>query len=186
MRPIILTIASWFAVGILALAAVLWWFASDLLSREAVAYTETARNADKNVARQGISARAQELARTTADARARLYELTTRDVLSAAKLIESVGPIAHVALRVSGATHGTVASEAEVSPLHVVVFTFEAKGSFAHILHAEELLGTLPMSSVMEQFDMAQIPPDQKAKDASATWRMNGRIRLLTSAPLPS
>lgn len=187
MKPLYVTIASLAAVcaGLLAWGGVWYLYASIIAAAEAHAATQL--NAESQVARDAMQARTRALALDTMDARAELSRSVHADILSSAKLIESVGPLARATVKVSGAAEesGIVKPGGSGPQLHAIGFSVEVTGSFAAVLKAAQLLETLPLPTMIEQFDFARVPPDASGK-SPAQWRLNERIRLFTDSDLPS
>lgn len=178
------------AIVILALSLASWagvWYLWNAIGDAAATHAASQDSADSAIAQSAANARLRALALDTADARQALVQAAHADIVSSAKVIESVGPAAHVSLKVSGAYAEQVAPPPSASayPLHAIGFNVEATGSFAAIMKAAELLDALPLSTSVEQFDIAQVPQDASAK-AAPQWRLTERIRLLTDSDLSS
>lgn len=178
------------AIVLLALALSGWagvWYLWSAIGDAATTHAATQDSADSTSAKSAANARVRALALDTATARQALMRSAHADIVSSAKVIESVGAAAHVSLKVSGAfaEQASPPPSAAAYPLHAIGFSVEATGSFAAVMKAAELLDTLPLSTTVEQFDIAQIPQDPSAKGGTQ-WRLTERIRLLTDSDLSS
>lgn len=173
----------------LVLSCVAWggvWFLFSAVNAAAATHTQTQASVESASARNAAKARMRALALDTADKRARLVELVHVDVIAAAKLIESVGPAAHVSLKVSSASEEQAnLGSTSGHPLRAVGFSIDAVGSFADIIKAAELIDTLPLPIVSQQFDILQLPSDPSGKSAPQ-WQLTERIRLFTDNALSS
>jgi len=178
------------AIALIVLALFSWvgvWYLWNQIGDAARTYAASQDNAESASAQNAVNARTRALARDTIDMRRALVEAAHTDIISAAKTIESVGPAAHVSLKVSGAYAEQIplSPGAAAYPLHAIGFNIEATGSFAAVMKAAELLDALPLSTMVEQFDMALIPQDSSGK-SETRWRLTERIRLLTDSDISS
>lgn len=187
MKPLYVTVVSIVSVllGLVAWGGVWYLYGSILAAADAHAATQL--NAESQAARDAMQARTRALALDTMDARAALLESAHADIISSAKLIESVGPLARATVKVSGAAaeSGVVQSVGAGRQIHAVGFSVEVTGSFANVLKAAQMLETLPLPATIEQFDLSRVPPDASGT-APAQWRLNERIRLFTGSDLSS
>ena len=161
-----------------------WWaYQIDaLVSEREAAITKAAEEQAKDVA----ALRTRALIAETAEDRARLATLSKIDVVEAAKQIESAGMPASVKFHVRDASLEAVPNK-QSTPLQPVAFSVDAEGTFVQLIRAIALLRSLPFPVQITQIDLSTNPIDPAKKVAGAPqWHVSLRLRLLTTAPLPS
>lgn len=173
--------------GIIAILAVMagvaWagqWYAQDAVDTLRDARIAARKQALKAADDRANLALMSSAAAETLDERTRLDAMTHADVVSAAALIESAGKGTGAVVRVSD-----VAPAADRDPklaaatgVHAVIFSVDARGSFAQVFAALERLETLPIPVQIEQFSLAT-DTDTAAK--GGRWHLTARLRLLSA-----
>jgi hypothetical protein len=182
-----LVLKSWI---VLAVAVVSWvgvvLFAAYLytLESERIAYSEEVAAAN---VQEGQAALLHALARDTSADRAMLDTVTSVDVISAVNKIEAVRS-GGVQMRITGAQAekaqlGKNGAPATINP---VILTAHAEGSFVELLHMIDLLETLPLAISIQSLDVGFSGAEPANPKLPRQWALDVRMRLLTSAPLPS
>ncbi len=185
MRKI--TFVAWGAVAI-ALAA--WvavaMFAWTIFTQESER-SSRATDAEAVTARETASLRLRALARDTKSAREQLDALTKTDVLRIADMIEEVGKSAGVNVKINGAEPETVQPPTKAQSLYAINFLVETEGAFPALMYAAALFENLPVFSSVQslEFERAQ-NSDSSAKNKKALWRLNARIKVMTTADISS
>jgi|GEM_PF-2265537 len=167
-----------------------------LLSWAAVAYAgiriqETARtsgtralNSDQQASLAAQKSRLHALAVDTQMDRESLETLMQSDIVSIANTIESTGRSAGVVARVSAAIPtGNPKEIPGGAPLYSVAFIVQAEGTFAGLNNALRLFEKLPYLATVEQFEFER---GGSAEKNAPPWRMNVRIRILTTSAITS
>lgn len=125
------------------------------------------------------------LARDTENQRVQLENLTRSDVVSVANMIDGIGKIAGVQLKIGGANPESLPKKKgsnDTLALNAVGFVVEADGTFASVMHAAALLESLPVLSSIQnlEFERPLLSSDSKSAKPS-TWHLTARIRVLVA-----
>ena len=164
-------------VGVVSLALFIIRIEHD---RSALADT-----ADQTTNKQALAARVHALARQSAEKRMVLEKTANVDVVAAVNIIESVGALAGVTLRVRDARNEKSASpRAGGLELFTIGLYVEAEGSFSGIMRALQIFETVPLPISLDQFDIGRAPLDEQGSNPNLPWRLNARLRLLSTAKI--
>lgn len=172
------------ASGGVLIAATLWssaLFAAWKLADARASFVQEKATVEQEAGRDASEARLRALLAQTVDARAALDAFTRVDILRVVDYIEETGHIAGVPLTVGDAT--PVAQEGNHPPgsLHEVFFVVTADGPFSRLMHAEMLLESLEIPSVVEEVEWDKIG----AGGESDLWHLTVRVRILTASDIP-
>ena len=168
-----LAFIAWGLVGYFA-----WTISVDESNRVA-----DAREAQMVAVSNAHAVRTRALALDTVDEGARLKALLDVDVVSAAYMIEEVGKIAGVTVKLSDAQpEGSPAPDG--SAVKVVGFVVTADGTFPALMRAARLFETLPIPSSVTRLDIEHAP--KAAGTPSSLWHMSVYIRVLTTSDISS
>lgn len=138
-------------------------------------------------AKDTTSARLRSLIADTAEQRARLAEYTHLDIVDAAKRIEAAGNPVKVDLHVRDA--GLEAQQGATRNRSVQTFRFsvEGDGTFTQLMNTATLLQSLPFPVQIVQFELTGEPIDpDKPTPKNPQWHATFRLRIFTTAPIPS
>lgn len=176
---------AWLLLGVAVLAwAATGWFSWTISSVEAQRANDI-EEAQRSSAQQNTVVRIHALVQDTTVQRAELDQLLTTDVVSVANTLKGIGNAAGVNVTLSGAVPETSSDPASAnSDIQVVGFSLQADGTFAALMHAEELLETLPLASSVDRVDIQRAPTQAGAPNG--LWHLNAFIRVLTTAPISS
>lgn len=176
------------------IAALVAWVAVFMyaawISAQLDANRSQAKDVQSSSEREIALIRLHALARDTENLRAQLEGLTRSDVIGVADTIDSVGRIAGVKLKIGGAIPESVGQKKGTNNptvLHAVNFAVEADGTFASLMHAAELLETLPSPSSVQslEFNHAPLSADDGSVKSTA-WHLTARVRVLTTSDISS
>ena len=120
------------------------------------------------------------MARDTKDVRSRLDALVRVEVVSMVDTIDTVGKDAGVFIQIGQA----IPESAKNGPLRSVTFQMSAEGSFAALSRAIALFETLPIPSSVEQVRFTYTGGSDSG--AKGRWHMSARLRIMTTADIPS
>lgn len=147
----------------------------------------------QSISERGIAAiRLHSLARDTQNQRVQLDNLTRSDVIGVANMIDGIGKIAGVQLKIEGATPEPAVKKkgsnktAEAPALSAVSFVVEADGTFASVMHAAALLESLPVLSSVQNLEFARSLISSDSKSAKSSWHLTARIRVLIASDISS
>ena len=137
--------------------------------------------------RDTASVRLRALIADTAESRVRLAEYTRVDIVDAAKRIEAAGQPVHVDLHVRDASLETQQGAARNKSVQIFGFSVEADGTFNQLMNTITLLQSLPFPVQIVQFDLTGAPFEPtKPTPKNPQWHLTMRIRIFTTAPIPS
>lgn len=175
-----LSYGSW---ALLATAIASWAlvvYAGMYVLDQALVRAESITSSEQQMSRVAHNERMKALATETADERKRLEDLAATDITSIVTTLERVGPAAQVSVQISDASvEGSGTHIVDGVRLHAVAFIVSAEGSFANVVKAAKLFEQLPLPASLVQVEIA------KGGDITKnTWRMTGRIRVYTTAPV--
>lgn len=168
-----LALVAWGLVGYFA-----WTISEDESNRVA-----DAREAQVITISNAHAVRTHALALDTVEEGAKLKALLDVDVVSAAYMIEGVGKIAGVTVKLSDAQPETTSASGDLA-VKVVGFVVTADGTFSALLRAARLFETLPIPSSVTRLDIEHAP--KAAGNASSLWHMSVYIRVLTTSDISS
>ncbi len=166
-------LVAWGLVGYFA-----WTISEDESNRVA-----DAREAQMITVSNAHAVRTRALALDTVEEGAKLKALLDVDVVSAAYMIEEVGKIAGVTVKLSDAQPETTSASGDLA-VKAVGFVVTADGTFSALLRAARLLETLPIPSSVTRLDIENAP--KAAGNASSPWHMSVYIRVLTTSDISS
>lgn len=172
------------ALLILTLAVVAWGLVALFawtISVDEAARSASAGDEQKAVVTNAVALRMHALAQETAGDGETLKKLLNVDVVSASYMIEEVGKIAGVAVKLSDAQPEN-AQAADGSVAKAVGFVVAADGKFPALMHAARLFETLPIPSSVTRLDIERTP--QPSGKPSGIWHMNVYIRVLTTSDI--
>lgn len=180
--------STYLAYGALAAAACVWiavgYFAVVVQNARAayiVRMTDAAAQTDQAAA----NARLHVLASGNIERSSKLDAIVAPDASSIIDAIRSVGTSSGVPVKISAALPGTVPKSQK--DIHAVAFVIESTGSFSSMMRVLALFESLPVASSIEVVDLSRetegIAP---AVRASRPWRMNLKLRVLTTAAVSS
>ena len=184
-----ITLFAWIAVAAALIAWGVGWMFLSSIRVELDARGAQLAGAQDVTARENASMRLHALARNTKDLRAQLDGLAQIDVLGIANMVESVGKIAGVKIKIGGALSGTMnepQNAGSVPALNSLRFVVTTEGSFSALMHTAALLESLPMLSSIEQLDLERTPSTGALESRSLIWRMTTNIRVLSAANISS
>ncbi len=164
---------AWVLVGYFA-----WIINTDESQRAA-----DARDTQMATVANAHAVRTHALALDTAKESSQLKTLLNVDVVSAAYLIEEVGRISGVTVRLGDAQPEGVPTSNDLAP-KAVSFAVTADGKFAALVRAVRLFETLPIPSNVTRVDIERTP--KSSGDTSNLWHMNVYIRILTTSDISS
>jgi hypothetical protein len=156
------------------------WISAQLEARSSQT-TDVQSVSEKEVA----AVRLHVLARDTANQRTQLDSLTNTDIISVADIIEGIGKIAVVQLKIGAATPETTVQKkgaANTPASSIVGFVVEASGAFASVMHAAALLESLPVPSSVQNLEFENIMSSSDAKSSKSTWHLTARVRVLIAS----
>lgn len=168
-----LALIAWGLVGYFA-----WTINADESNRLA-----DAREAQMATIANAHAVRTHALALDTAGESEQLKTLLGVDVVSAAYMIEGVGRISGVTVRLGDALPEGASSSDGLAP-KTVGFIATADGKFTALLRAARLFETLPIPSNVTRVDIERAP--RSSGDTSSLWHMNVYIRVLTTSDISS
>lgn len=169
-----------------ALAALLMWMGFGILvwrlqaergeqaTSQAASVTEAEREKSLTSMRAAL--------RETRAHREQLEELVQADVLTAASTIEAAGTAAGVKVTIGGAVSSSLSTREAPGELRSVAMAVEATGRLPALLQLVELFETLPFPAVIETLDFDMV--SDEAGKAPHDWRMNARIRVITTSKI--
>ncbi len=163
-------VVAWLGVGIAVFA--LGTMRAARVEQEATMKTMTALQLQQ--------LRTQTLARATEDDRARLESIASQDAAHMIHIIEAAGTDAGVVTHVGQAMSGAVSNSAVLHPASLIV---EAEGPFPNVVRAAQLLGSLPVPSVVDSIELNRL--DMLTASKVPTWRLAVTVRFLTSSIIP-
>ena len=166
-----LALTAWALVGYFA-----WTISVDEGRRVA-----DAREAQMIAIANAHAVRTRALALDTVAEGAKLKALLDVDVVSASYMIEEVGKISGVTVKLSDAQPES-ASVSDGLALKAVGFVVTADGKFSALMRAARLFETLPIPSSVTRLDIEHAP--KAAGDASGLWHMSAYIRVLTTSDI--
>ena len=170
------------------LAAVLIWLSVGLFAWTIRAEKEIRASKDFDTefiaTTQDASLRLRALARDTREERALLDQIAGADITRIVDTIEMVGRDAGVSLEIGQAF--SAPSGDTPNPANTVSFFVAAEGTFSAVMRTAELLGSLPMPSLIEamQFERVALPP--ASGRGVAAWQLGVRVRFLTTSDISS
>lgn len=173
------------ALASTSLALFVWsaaLFAAWKLSDEEASFVQEKASTEQEAGRDATEVRLKALLDQTERERAALDEFIKVDILKAVDYIEETGRIAGVALKVGDAT--PLAKEGNQPPgsLNEVFLVVTADGSFAQLMHAEMLLESLLIPSIVEEVEWNKTG----SGSGPGLWHFTARLRLLTASDIPS
>ncbi len=142
-----------------------------------------AREAQMETITNAHAMRTHALALDTVKEGAKLKALLNVDVVSASYMIEEVGKISGVTVKLSDAQPESV-SASDGFALKAVGFVVTVDGKFSALMRAARLFETLPIPSRVTRLDIEHAP--KAAGDTSSLWHMSVYIRVLTTSDISS
>ncbi len=173
-----LTYLSWLAlVGSIALFATLIYLAG-VIQDQAHVRAALAADREQEIDRSTYAQRVRAVIAETEDERAALDAFGRLDVVTVVEMLEAVGQSAGVKVTVAGADTegGTALTSGEV--LQPTVFSVNASGSYAALMHAAELYERLPLAVQIEQLVI-----QRDSAESGRVWNLAMRIRILAITP---
>lgn len=170
------------ALLILTLAVVAWGLVALFawtINADESARSATAGDEQKAVVSNAVALRMHALAQETAGDGEVLKKLLDVDVVSASYMIEEVGKVAGVTVKLSDAQPENTQSVDGSGP-KAVGFVIAADGKFPALMHAARLFETLPIPSSVTRLDIEHTP--QSSGKPTGLWHMNVYIRVLTTS----
>ena len=118
-----------------------------------------------------------QLYRATADARAELLK-SKNDILTIGEVIQQAGRDAGVTVHIGGAATGLANGGGQHSStqLDSTSLIIDAEGTLAHLAHLVAFLETLPVPSVLEQFQLSRT-----GESKVSAWRISARVKVFYS-----
>lgn len=172
------TIIAWI---LLALALAAWagvGYGAHWITSTAQQRANDTRAALTKANQAALNQKVEALAQNTKEKRDELAKIAGADVVVVVDAIDAAGKAAGIDAKVSDASvAGSQQLGKNGDTLRGVVFTVQAAGSFAQIMHAVSLYEKLPLLSTVEQLDIEKV---QSSDPKSASWRMLARIRVQT------
>ena len=178
-----------YIAAVLVGGAALTWtgvvlFAQHIGNVEAARVVEI-QDAQQSTTQQSALVRMHATAQDTAPDRARLDQLLTVDVSSAATILRNVGKTTHVVVKLSGALP-------EIPPppspsgtqIQAVGFSIQADGTFEALMRTAKLLETLPLASTVRRFDIQR--GQSAGGGGTGLWHMNVYLYVLTTSAIAS
>lgn len=164
---LILAIASWAGVG----------YSANWIKSTAQRRANDTRAALTKANQAALNQKVESLAQSTKDKRTELSKIAGADVVVVVDAIDAAGKAAGLEAKVTdAAVSGSQQLGKNGDTLRGVVFTVQAVGSFAQIMHAVSLYEKLPLLSSVDQLDIEKV----QGTDAKSQWRMLARIRVMT------
>lgn len=184
-----ITLVAWGAVtAALAAWVLVAAFAWTIFTQESER-SSLANDAEAIAARETAELRLHALARDTKSAREQMDFLAKTEILRIADMIEGVGKFAGVEIKISGASPEPTQPQTNgktPSP-RAVDFLVETEGTFASLMHAAALLENLPAISSVQNLELERVQNyDSPAKNKTPFWRLNARVKVITTADISS
>jgi|GEM_PF-5149905 len=116
-----------------------------------------------------------QLHRTTSAGRKELQKYAM-DIVSAGELVQQAGRDAGVTLHIAGAVTPLTPTRDPARPdtaIDSTVIVIDAQGNLSRLVHLISLLETLPMPSMLQQFQLSRVGQDKKV-----TWRLSAQLKI--------
>lgn len=164
-------ILAWIFVGLFA-----WTIQSDEADR--VLHMQTIQESES---KEVAAIRLHSIVQDTREERTKLENIFRMDVVSVVNLIEATGKAAGVKVTVSNVIPESAPPTQTAASAGIIAtgFVIEAQGKFSTLMHALQLLETLPVPSTIGRFDIEYI--SNAGSGSSGVWSMNAYIRVLTT-----
>ena len=166
-----------FLLSIGACAAAVYF--ASVINDTSAERAQSASNADTRAVRQETALRTQALAKDTESERSQLASIAQQDPLSLVDTIESVGTAVGVTIQLSNAQPDSDPSDLLAQGVRPVEFIVDSEGSFPALMHASELLESLPMPSFVSQMQIIRL--QNTPQETSARWHMTTYLHVLTT-----
>ena len=170
---LVLMLSAWGLVGFFA-----WTINTDEAQR-----IVDAQNSRIAAVTGAQAVRTHAIVQDTAEERAALQNLLNVDVVSASYMIEEVGKIAGVKVKLSDAQPENL-STTDPLALKTVGFVISVDGKFSALMRTVRLFENLPIPSSVSRLDIEHAP--KSAGDTSSLWHMNVYLRVLTTSDISS
>lgn len=187
MRKI--TFIAWGAVALALMAWVLVAMFAWAIFMQESERSSLASDTEAAAARETAELRLHALARDTKSAREQMDVLAKTEVLRIADMIEEVGKFAGVEVKINGASPEPAQPQTNgKTPVpRAVDFMVESKGTFASLMHAAALFENIPAISSVQNLELERVQNyDSSPKNKTPFWRLNARIKILTTADISS
>ncbi len=162
-------IALWCAVG----------YAGYMMISVADARASDMRAALTKANQEALNQRVKSLAASTEPERAQLEVMLKTDLVTIINTLEQAGKSAGVQAKVSDASLAGTQAIQNGDPIRAVIFSIQASGNYAQIMHAAQLYESLPLLSTVEQIEIERL---QSESSKTAVWNMLVRIRVFTTS----
>lgn len=142
-------------------------------------------DAEETAARESASIRLHALARDTQNLREQLDGLAQVDALEVANMIEGVGKLAGVKVKIGNvlAESAKQGSTLTTPTLREINFFVETEGSFAALMHATALFETLPVPSVIKSTEFKRaLSSASKSQSQVGAWNATTHILVLSAS----
>lgn len=182
------TTSTYVAYGALAAAVCVWvgvGFFANLIQEKHAAYIARMAEAAQQADVAADAARLHILASGNLERSSKLDTIMSSEVPSIVDTIKSVGTAAGVPVKISGALPTTVPKNQK--GVQAVAFILESSGSFSSMMRVLALFESLPLASSIELVDLSR--EDQgggKSSRTPQTWRLNLKLRVITTATVSS
>ena len=143
-------------------------------------------NAAATTLQQGQTARLRALVRETESDRDALASVSAVDVLAAVNAIESVNSSGVPVKVIDAQAEKSATAKTSTSTVNSVILNVRAEGPFSAIMNIVQMLETLPLDTTIQALSIGRSSVDPSAKNSTATWSLNVRLRFLTSTALSS
>lgn len=180
--------STYMAYGALAAAACAWiavGYFAVVIQNAHTEYIERMADVAAQTDQAAERARLHVLASGNLERSSKLDAIVAPDVSSIIDAIRSVGAAAGAPVKISAALPGVVPKNQK--DIHAVAFVIESAGGFSSMMRVLSLFESLPVASSIEAVDLSRETEDvAPTVRASRPWRMNLKLRVLTTAAVSS
>jgi len=170
-------------LGLVMLAGISWacaWHVHRTILAQRIEHQALLAAQEQMNREKAVASALRSTVNETVHTRERLDRYAHTDVVSTASAIEAAGKAAGASARVIDVSQvpDRDSGLASATGAHSIGYTVDARGSFQQLMTLLQLLEVLPAPAVIDQFSLARnLEPGAK----SGSWRMNLRLRLVTS-----
>ncbi|OGG74536.1 hypothetical protein A3A37_00615 [Candidatus Kaiserbacteria bacterium RIFCSPLOWO2_01_FULL_52_36] len=181
------------SLGMIALAVITWGavvlFANGVRAQRDARLLQIAYSQEIAL-RENISIRLHALARDTKSLREKLEGIVQVDVLGIVNMIEGVGKITGVKIKINDASPGASwrqFSAAGAPLVQEINFLVDMEGSFPSLMHTAALFEKLPTPSYVQSLELGYLPQSgDNLRNKSEVWHGTINIRALSASDVSS
>ncbi|MBI5003839.1 hypothetical protein HZC00_01975 [Candidatus Kaiserbacteria bacterium] len=169
------TVCVWAGVG----------FFVNHIQDKRIAYTARMAEAAQQANVAADAAKLRILANNNSERAAKLDTIMSSDVPMIVEMIKSVGTVAGVPVKISGALPTSVPKNQK--GVQAVAFILESTGSFSAMMRVLALFESLPLPSSIEIVDLSREGQGAGVSShVSQSWHLNLKLRVITTATVSS